>query len=100
VETLMLAAAEPKVSVTPLRILLIGQREEDFLLIREILSRTMSNLPTELDHATSMEEASAMLGKKTYGLVLFEYATGDLASSVHSLSGLRNGGERRCRLSC
>jgi hypothetical protein len=42
-ETLMLPAAEHKVSVRPLRLLLVGEREEDFFLIREILSRTMGN---------------------------------------------------------
>jgi PAS domain S-box-containing protein len=90
-ETLMLPAAEHKVSVRPLRLLLVGEREEDFFLIREILSRTMSNLPTELDHATSMDEARVMLQQKAYGLVLFEYETGDLAA-VHALSALRHAG--------
>jgi PAS domain S-box-containing protein len=90
-ETLMLTATQPAVSVGPLPVLLVGEQEEDFFLIREILSRTRSTLPTELDHATSMEEAKMMLQQKAYGLVLFEHETGDLAA-VHALSGLLHAG--------
>ena len=87
----MLAAAQPAVSVAALRVLLVGEREENFFLIREILSRTRSTLPTELDHATSMEEAKVMLQQKPYGLVLFEHESGNLAA-VHALSGLLHAG--------
>jgi two-component system cell cycle sensor histidine kinase/response regulator CckA len=90
-ETLMLTATQPAVSVGPLPVLLVGEREEDFFLIREILSRTRSTLPTQLDHATSMEEAKVMLQQKAYGLVLFEHETEDLAA-VHALSGLLHAG--------
>src|ERR1700682_2896817 len=90
-ETLMSMAEPPAVSIPVLRLLLVGEREEDFFLIREILSRTMSNLPTELDHATSIEEARLMLQQKAYGLVLFEYETGDLAA-VHALAALLHAG--------
>ncbi len=87
----MLTATQPAVSVGPLPVLLVGEREEDFFLIREILSRTRSTLPTQLDHATSMEEAKVMLQQKAYGLVLFEHETEDL-SAVHALSGLLHAG--------
>ena len=50
----MLTEAQPAVSVVPLPVLLVGEREENFFQIREILSRTSSTLPTELAHATSM----------------------------------------------
>jgi two-component system cell cycle sensor histidine kinase/response regulator CckA len=90
-ETLMLPAPQPPVSGTTLRVLLVGEREENFFLIRDILSRTGSTLPTELDHAPSMEEARVMLQQKAYGLVLFEHETGNLAA-VHSLSGLLHAG--------
>jgi len=60
-----------------LRVLLVGSKEEDFFLIREILSRNQSALPAELDHADSLEEAKAMLLQSAYGLVLFEHETGD-----------------------
>ena len=87
----MLTATQPAVSVGPLPVLLVGEREENFFQIREILSRTRSTLPTELDHATSMEEAKVMLQDKAYGLVLFEHETEDLAA-VHALSGLLHAG--------
>ena len=90
-ETLMLPAPQPPVSGTTLRVLLVGEREENFFLIRDILSRTRSTLPTELDHATSMEEARVMLQQKAYGLVLFEHETGKFAA-VHALSGLLHAG--------
>jgi two-component system cell cycle sensor histidine kinase/response regulator CckA len=60
-----------------LRVLLVGNQEEDFFLIREILDRNRSALPAELDHACSLEEAKAMLQSNAYGLVLFEHETGD-----------------------
>ncbi len=87
----MLTANHSSVSVAPLPVLLVGEREENFFQIREILSRTRSTLPTELDHATSMEEAKVMLQHKAYGLVLFEHETEDLAA-VHALSGLLHAG--------
>src|SRR5258708_19508206 len=90
-ETSMLTATHTAVSVGPLPVLLVGEREENFFQIREILSRTRSTLPTELDHATSMEEAKVMLQDKAYGLVLFEHETEDLAA-VHALSGLLHPG--------
>jgi two-component system, cell cycle sensor histidine kinase and response regulator CckA len=64
-----------------LRVLLVGSREEDFFLIREILDRNRSALPAELDHAGSLEEAKTMLQRGDYGLVLFEHETGDAAAT-------------------
>jgi two-component system cell cycle sensor histidine kinase/response regulator CckA len=64
-----------------LRVLLVGSKEEDFFLIREILGRNQSALPAELDHAGSLEEAKAMLQHTAYGLVLFEHETGDAAAT-------------------
>jgi two-component system cell cycle sensor histidine kinase/response regulator CckA len=64
-----------------LRVLLVGSKEEDFFLIREILGRNQSALPAELDHAVSLEEAKAMLQHVAYGLVLFEHETGDVAAT-------------------
>jgi two-component system cell cycle sensor histidine kinase/response regulator CckA len=63
----------------PLHVLLVGHKEEDFYVIREILERTQQSLATDLDHAHSLDEAKNMLGLKPYGLVLFEYETGDTA---------------------
>jgi PAS domain S-box-containing protein len=60
-----------------LRVLLVGNQEEDFFLIREMLERSRRMLVAELEHARSIEEAKAMPEKQSYGLVLFEHETGD-----------------------
>ncbi len=87
----MLTAAKPALAPTPLRVLLVGNKEEDFFLIREILERTRSALPADLDHAHSLDEAQAMLRQQPYGLVLFEHATGD-AEAVHFVAGFLHAG--------
>jgi hypothetical protein len=68
-----------------LRVLLVGSREEDFFLIREIPDRNHRALPTELDHARSVEEAETMLQRRDYGLLLFEYDILDAAATNASL---------------
>ncbi|HEY6338440.1 MAG TPA: PAS domain S-box protein [Candidatus Sulfotelmatobacter sp.] len=75
-----LTAAIPGLSATPLIVLLVGNQEEDFFLIREILTRNKAKFSAELDHATTLEEAKVMLQRKAYGLVLFECSTGDAAA--------------------
>ncbi len=69
------AAVEPAKSSKPLRVLLVGNKEEDFFLIREILERNSEALSTELDHAESIERAKEILQQRPYGLVLFEHET-------------------------
>jgi DNA-binding NtrC family response regulator len=69
----------------------VGNREEDFYLIREILERTRSTLAAELDHAHSLEEAKARLQQKSYGLLLFEHETGD-AEAVHFVAEFLHAG--------
>jgi two-component system, cell cycle sensor histidine kinase and response regulator CckA len=76
---LLSTATQPGRSV--LRVLLVGSKEEDFFLIREILDRNQGALPAELDHACSLEEARTMLQRADYGLVLFEHETGDAAAT-------------------
>jgi DNA-binding NtrC family response regulator len=61
-----------------LRVLLVGAREEDFFMIREMLERARKTLPAELDHANSLDEAKVLLRQKEFGLVLFEHETGDV----------------------
>lgn len=73
----MAPAAKRTVVQNPLRILLVGEREEDFFLVREILERNRSTLASELEQARSLEEARQLLQQKPYGLVLFEHETGD-----------------------
>ena len=57
--------------------LLVGSREEDFYLIREILQRNQKALPSQLEHATSIEQARIKLQSADYSLVLFQHETGD-----------------------
>jgi len=76
----MSPAAKPAIAPDPLRILLVGEREEDFFLVREILERNRSVLKTELEQARSLEEARPLLQQKPFGLVLFEHETGDAES--------------------
>src|SRR5271163_335030 len=64
-----------------LRVLLVGSQEEDFFLIREILERNRGALLAELDHASSLQDAKAMLQRADYGLVLFEHETGDAGAT-------------------
>jgi two-component system, cell cycle sensor histidine kinase and response regulator CckA len=66
----------PKTALAPLRVLLVGKKEEDFFLIREILQRMRSRFLAELDHVGSLEEARALLQRTPYGLILFEHGTG------------------------
>src|ERR1700721_1962795 len=75
----------------PLQVLLVGNKEEDFYLIREIRERTRSLLDAELDHAHSLEEAKGMLQHKRYDLVLFEHETGD-AEAVHFVAEFLHAG--------
>jgi two-component system, cell cycle sensor histidine kinase and response regulator CckA len=74
-------ATPAELEPSPWRVLLVGNKEEDFFLIREILERNRSALPTELDHAISLEEAKTMLQAGEYKLVLFEHETGDAAAA-------------------
>jgi two-component system, cell cycle sensor histidine kinase and response regulator CckA len=75
----------------PLRVLLVGAKEEDSFLIREILERTRPNLAAELDQAHSLEDAKDLLQRKDYGLVLFAHETGD-AATVQLLGQVLYGG--------
>jgi PAS domain S-box-containing protein len=79
--TSMSTAAQLEASPAVLRVLLVGNQEEDFFLIREILERHRNVLPAELDHAGSLEEAKTLLQRSPYGLVLFEHETGDDAAT-------------------
>jgi two-component system, cell cycle sensor histidine kinase and response regulator CckA len=87
----VLTAAKPALAPEPLRVLLVGNKEEDFFLIREILERTRNLLTADLDHASSLEEAKAMLQQKRFGLLLFEHETGD-AEAVRFVAELLHAG--------
>ncbi len=82
-------AAQP--AVAPLHVLLVGSKEEDFYLIREMLGRAPSMLTAELDHAPALNEAKEMIQRKRYDLVLFEHETGD-AEPVHLVADFLHAG--------
>ena len=84
-------AAQIEVSALPLRVLIVGDREEDFFLVREILERNQNALPTELDHVNSLDEAKDILRRGGCGLVLFEHSAGD-AAAIKTLSEFTHGG--------
>lgn len=90
-ESQLLTAVKPALSRRPLRVLLVGEKQEDFFLVRDILQGARTTLATELDHAHSLEEAEAMLHERPYGLILFEHSTGD-AQVVHFLTKFLHGG--------
>lgn len=75
----------------PLQVLLVGNREEDFFLIREILERNRNLLAADLDHGRSLEEAKAKLEQRPYDLVLFEHETGD-AEAIQLMAEFRRAG--------
>jgi two-component system, cell cycle sensor histidine kinase and response regulator CckA len=87
----MLTAAKTAREPAPLRVLLVGNQEEDFFLIRDILERSRNLLAAELDHAHSLEEAKVMVQQRSYGLVLFEHETGD-AEAVHFVAEFLHAG--------
>jgi two-component system, cell cycle sensor histidine kinase and response regulator CckA len=80
-------AAKP--ALAPLRVLLVGDKEQDFFLIREILLRMQSRFNAELDQVASLEEAKSLLQTSPYGLILFQYETGG-AEAVRMLADLLN----------
>jgi PAS domain S-box-containing protein len=88
----MATLAQPTLTgAPPLRVLLVGNQEEDFFLIRELLQRNRNSFNAELDHVNSLDEARAMLQNGAFGLVIFEYQTGD-AAAVRLLSELSSTG--------
>ncbi len=84
-------AVQPALAPKLLSVLLVGKKDEDFYLIREILQRMRKLLAADLDHAHTLEEAKAMLKQKTYGLVMFEHKTGD-AEAVHFVAEFLHAG--------
>jgi len=88
---LTLSAAKTALCPVPVRVLLVGNKEEDFFLIREILERSGKALAAELDHAHSLEEARFMLGERIYGLVLLQYDA-ENAAAAQTLSHVLHDG--------
>jgi two-component system, cell cycle sensor histidine kinase and response regulator CckA len=86
------AATQSALWPSLLSVLLVGDKEEDFFLIRDILGRTTHALTAKLDHAHSLEEARTKLREKRYDLILFEHETGD-AAAVQLLTEFLNIGQ-------
>jgi PAS domain S-box-containing protein len=57
---------------SPLQLLLVGDREEDFFIIQDLLGRTPGGLIPRLDHVRTLEDALACLDRDNYQLVLFQ----------------------------
>jgi PAS domain-containing protein len=87
----VLTAAKLAKSPAPLRVLLVGSKEEDFFLIREILERSRETFAADLDHAHTLDDAKATLQQHRYDLVLFEHETGD-AEAVQLLAEFLHAG--------
>jgi two-component system, cell cycle sensor histidine kinase and response regulator CckA len=85
----VLTAAKP--AITPLPVLLVGDREEDFFLIRDMLERNRSLIAVELEHTRSLDEARELLQHRPYGLVLFQHDAGD-AEAVRLVTDLLHDG--------
>lgn len=78
-------------ATVPIRVLLVGQREEDFFLVHEILERNRRVLDVSLEHARTIDEAKTYLQQNPYGLVLFEHEAGD-AESIRLMAEFLNAG--------
>jgi PAS domain S-box-containing protein len=57
----------------PVRLLLVGQREEDYFIIQDLLKRGGSLVTANLDQASTVEEAQTFLARKLYDLLLFQH---------------------------
>ena len=78
-------------AMVPVRVLLVGHREEDFFLVHEILERNRRVLDVSLEHARTIDEAKTFLQQKPYSLVLFEHEAGD-AESIRLMAEFLNAG--------
>ena len=87
----LVSAAQPALSAVRLRVLLVGNQEEDFFLIREMLQQARGTFAAELEHAHSLAEARTMLQQQPFGLVLFEHDTGN-AEAVRLLAEFLHAG--------
>ncbi len=60
-------AAKSAISPAVLSVLLVGNQEEDFFLIREILERYRMDLPAVLDHALRSKKPRRCCKRVTTG---------------------------------
>lgn len=78
-------------SKQPLRLLLVGPREEDYFLIRDVLNRDPKTVVENLDHAHSIEELFLCLETNSYDLVLIQAESGEQLTAA-ALRHLRQQG--------
>jgi two-component system, cell cycle sensor histidine kinase and response regulator CckA len=74
-------------TLLPLNLLLVGPREEDYFLIRDVLNRQKQTLVGTLDHAHCLAEIETRLEHAAYDLVLFQYESSDqmMAAALRKL---------------
>ena len=60
-----------------LQLLLIGDREEDYFIIQDLLRANGDLIAADLDQAQTFAEAHTKLAEKSYDLVLFEYESSE-----------------------
>ena len=61
----------------PLQHLLIGQREEDYFIIQDLLRTNGRVLAASLDQASSFADAQTRLTRKSYDLLLLEHESSE-----------------------
>ena len=80
------SSQNPLAVSAPVRLLFIGNKEDDFHRLRTLLSQP-NGASFHLDHALSTRESLARLEQAAYDLVLFDYRSGDPVAmqTVHEL---------------
>ena len=70
-----------------LNLLVVGPREEDYFLIRDVLGRDPQTSFACLDHAHSLAEVQSRLESRAYDVVLFQYESSDqmMAAALRQL---------------
>ncbi len=63
--------------VQPLQLLLVGQREEDYFIIRDLLNSHGSLITASLDQAMGFTDAQALLARKAYDMLLFQHESSE-----------------------
>lgn len=61
----------------PLHLLLVGQREEDYFIIRGLLNAQGGLITASLDQVEGFADAQALLGRKSYDLLLFQHESSE-----------------------
>ena len=69
--------SDPSGPPQPLQHLLIGQREEDYFIIQDLLRTNGRVLAASLDQASSFADAQTRLTRKSYDLLLLEHESSE-----------------------